>query len=372
LEVCRVAPVVEPESDPEDDWGYSWKKVIAKYGELKGELHMVDFERGSDGLGLNLAGNRDLGIMSVFVVGIQPDSSVASDGRIRVGDELLEINGQVLHGRSHLNASAIIKSINTNKIKVILLRREDYLLHMAVKPLKLPPVAFKADPSTLIENKLPKNQAKSIDQTSIDEGDDESLSEAPTENHVAPTPQNDTSLDKFPNAKTVELAKGNKGLGFAIQEGSTDGQAGIYVKTVTPGSVAAESGKFQVGDQVLSVDNQSIVEATYDKALELLRKTRGTVTLVINKCPPPVTDNNNKPPATMTKTGMDVQQEEIVPAELPEKTQPSPPPATQPEEKKEPVKEEKEEEKKEEEKKEEEKKEEEKKEEVKEGRLAIV
>ena len=53
---------------------------------------MVDLDRGENGLGLNLAGNRDLGIMSVFVVGIMPDSPVANDGRIRVGDELLEVS----------------------------------------------------------------------------------------------------------------------------------------------------------------------------------------------------------------------------------------------------------------------------------------
>ena len=53
---------------------------------------MVEIRRGgSNGLGLSLAGNRDLSTMSVFVVGIQPESPVGIDGRIRVGDELLEV-----------------------------------------------------------------------------------------------------------------------------------------------------------------------------------------------------------------------------------------------------------------------------------------
>ena len=53
---------------------------------------MVELHRAENGLGLNLAGNRDLGVMSVFVVGIVPNSPVATDGRIRVGDELLEVS----------------------------------------------------------------------------------------------------------------------------------------------------------------------------------------------------------------------------------------------------------------------------------------
>ena len=68
------------------------EKIIKKYGELSGELHLVEFNKGNNGLGVSLAGNRDLGTMSVFVVGIKPDSPTAKDGRMRVGDELLEVS----------------------------------------------------------------------------------------------------------------------------------------------------------------------------------------------------------------------------------------------------------------------------------------
>ena len=64
------------------------------YSDLVGQLHLIEFTRGSKSLGLSLAGNRDLGVMSVFVVGIQPNSPTASDGRIKVGDELLEVSLQ--------------------------------------------------------------------------------------------------------------------------------------------------------------------------------------------------------------------------------------------------------------------------------------
>lgn len=73
-------------------------KVLRTYGELPGELHLVEFDRNCNGptcpgLGLLLAGNRDLGTMSVFVVGLQPGGVAANDGLIHVGDELLEVSG---------------------------------------------------------------------------------------------------------------------------------------------------------------------------------------------------------------------------------------------------------------------------------------
>lgn len=104
----------------------------------------MELEKERQGLGLSLAGNRDRSRLSIFIVGLHPGGPAARDGRIRVGDELLEvrrsseasmflpgvsltsllhhqINNQVLYGRSHQNASAIIKS-SASKVKLILLR----------------------------------------------------------------------------------------------------------------------------------------------------------------------------------------------------------------------------------------------------------
>ena len=75
------------------------EKVLRMYGELSGDLHLVELDRGAaqscgaggSSIGLCLAGNRDLATMSVFVVGYQPGSVAACDGRIRIGDELLEV-----------------------------------------------------------------------------------------------------------------------------------------------------------------------------------------------------------------------------------------------------------------------------------------
>ncbi|XP_071198674.1 inaD-like protein [Salvelinus alpinus] len=117
------------------------ERIRLRYGELCGELLCVELDRERQGLGLSLAGNKDRSCLSIFVVGISPGGPAAKDGRIRVGDELLEINNQVLYGRSHLNASAIIKSASC-KVKITLIRNEDAINQMAVPPFPNPPAVL--------------------------------------------------------------------------------------------------------------------------------------------------------------------------------------------------------------------------------------
>lgn len=85
-------------------------------------------------VGLHLAGHKDPSRMSTFVVGVEPRSVADKDGTIIVGDELLEVNGQVIYGRSHLNSSAIIKSMNGPRLEMVIHRDSAALENMAVVP----------------------------------------------------------------------------------------------------------------------------------------------------------------------------------------------------------------------------------------------
>ncbi|XP_032757706.1 inaD-like protein isoform X2 [Rattus rattus] len=130
------APSADAE-ESEEDSALTDKKIRQRYADLPGELHIIELEKDKNGLGLSLAGNKDRSRMSIFVVGINPDGPAAADGRMRVGDELLEINNQILYGRSHQNASAIIKTAPT-RVKLVFIRNEDAVNQMAVAPFPVP------------------------------------------------------------------------------------------------------------------------------------------------------------------------------------------------------------------------------------------
>ncbi|XP_065321655.1 multiple PDZ domain protein-like isoform X3 [Gordionus sp. m RMFG-2023] len=109
------------------------EKLQNKYNELPGKIHIVELRRTQGRLGICLAGNKDRNKLSVFVVGINSEDAKKE---LMVGDEILEANNHVLLGRSHLNASTIIKNLESNEIKLIILRRANGLEEMAIKPTK--------------------------------------------------------------------------------------------------------------------------------------------------------------------------------------------------------------------------------------------
>ncbi|XP_028855679.1 inaD-like protein isoform X3 [Denticeps clupeoides] len=136
--------VQEEGKQVEDELEQARERIRQRYGELPGDLLLVELEKDRQGLGLSLAGNRDRACMSIFVVGITAGGPACKDGRIHVADELLEINNQVLYGRSHQSASAIIKSA-PSKVKIILIRNEDAINQMAVAPFPAPPIPLSSE-----------------------------------------------------------------------------------------------------------------------------------------------------------------------------------------------------------------------------------
>ncbi|XP_060773020.1 multiple PDZ domain protein isoform X7 [Neoarius graeffei] len=233
--------------EEEDEFGYTWKKVVERYGSLPGALHMIELEKGRSGLGLSLAGNRDRSRMSVFVVGIDPNGAAGRDGRIIVGDELLEINGQILYGRSHQNASSIIKSA-PSKVKIIFIRNTDSLTQMAVIPMK-------EIGDVLDAQSEPQTYSSLISSLS------------------------DTDLPK--RVQSIFLPAEEGGLVFSEED-----KNGMIIQEVKEDGAAmiVQEGSTQTGDKSMVIDN----EVAAEKVTSLLSKGKssGKLTLCTDSHPP--------------------------------------------------------------------------------------
>uniref|UniRef100_G1TA76 PATJ crumbs cell polarity complex component n=1 Tax=Oryctolagus cuniculus TaxID=9986 RepID=G1TA76_RABIT len=326
-------PYSAPSEDSEESEGehaFTDKKIKQRYADLPGELHIIELEKDKNGLGLSLAGNKDRSRMSIFVVGINPEGPAATDGRMRIGDELLEINNQILYGRSHQNASAIIKTA-PSKVKLVFIRNEDAVSQMAVAPFPVPssspsstedqsgpePVSGEEDGGLEVGVKpLPASENPKLDAIVIHEVYEEgaaardgrlwagdqilevngvdlrSCSHEEAITALRQTPQkvrlvvyrdeahyrDEENLDIFP----VDLQKkAGRGLGLSIV-GKRNG-SGVFISDIVKGGAADLDGRLIQGDQILSVNGDDMRSASQETVATVLKCAQGLVQLEIGR-----------------------------------------------------------------------------------------
>ncbi|XP_032152705.1 inaD-like protein isoform X4 [Sapajus apella] len=331
----KALPDDSDENEEED--AFTDQKIRQRYADLPGELHIVELEKDKNGLGLSLAGNKDRSRMSIFVVGINPGGPAATDGRMHVGDELLEINNQILYGRSHQNASAIIKTA-PSKVKLVFIRNEDAVNQMAVTPFPVPsgspssiedqsgtePISSEEDGSFEVGIKqLPESESFKLmrDQKLTcmpEDSEPEDISQAvsqmkqqkyPTkvsfssqEIPLAPTSsyhstdadftgyggfQAPLSVDPatcpiVPGQEMIiEISKGRSGLGLSIVGGKDTPLNAIVIHEVYEEGAAARDGRLWAGDQILEVNGVDLRNSSHEEAITALRQTPQKVRLVV-------------------------------------------------------------------------------------------
>ncbi|CAI4227941.1 unnamed protein product [Auanema sp. JU1783] len=92
----------------------SYHQIQQKFGALNfneqdGPLINVELERGTRGFGFSIRGGQEFGAMPLFVLRIAEDGPAAHDGRLKVGDQLIAINGKDTKGMTHDEAIQLIK-----------------------------------------------------------------------------------------------------------------------------------------------------------------------------------------------------------------------------------------------------------------------
>ncbi|VDM12371.1 unnamed protein product, partial [Wuchereria bancrofti] len=125
-----AAALPKRDNDPEeeDQFFYTKDKISRKYGNLLGDTILLKLDKiPRGGLGLSLASNHghNHDRMNVLVVAVKSTCPLS----VKIGDELLEVNGKVLIGLSHLDASSIMRECCEDGIlELLVLRRFEALV----------------------------------------------------------------------------------------------------------------------------------------------------------------------------------------------------------------------------------------------------
>ncbi|KAL5252009.1 hypothetical protein ACHWQZ_G014976 [Mnemiopsis leidyi] len=84
--------------------------------------------------------------------------------------------------------------------------------------------------------------------------------------------------------RVIELPKTEEGLGFNVMGGKEQASP-IYISRIIPGGAAHKDGNLRRGDQLLSVNGQSVEKASHETAVDLLKNAQGKVRLVVKYTP---------------------------------------------------------------------------------------
>ncbi|KAL4622499.1 membrane-associated guanylate kinase, WW and PDZ domain-containing protein 3 isoform X1 [Arapaima gigas] len=166
---------------------------------------LVELDRGLRGFGFSLRGGKEYN-MGLYILRLAEDGPAMQDGRIHVGDQIVEINGEPTQGITHTRA---IELIQAGGSKVLLLLRPGQGLvpdHSSTDEISASPTSFPREVPTSAE--LPAPDSPSASYTMVPfllsaRPDESSDWQAPSPSPWLPEPQPSWVTGPGSNSKTV-------------------------------------------------------------------------------------------------------------------------------------------------------------------------
>ncbi|XP_028278959.1 tyrosine-protein phosphatase non-receptor type 13 [Parambassis ranga] len=225
-----------------------------------GERFVVELKKSSGSLGISVAGgiNTNMRYGGIYIKSLVPGGAAEQDGRIQIGDRLLEVDGSNLRGVTHQQAVECLK--RTGEVVIVLLEREPTVVLEPRPDSPFPPLVH--SPSHM----QPPRTEVSMETTLSGRA-------------------KDYSFVTDENTHEVVLKKSLSGLGFSfyisqLHTGPDRGSV-VRIKRLFPGQPALESGLLREGDIILSVNNERLKDLSYQRVLFLLRGAPSEVHLLI-------------------------------------------------------------------------------------------
>ncbi|XP_071622121.1 whirlin isoform X1 [Heliangelus exortis] len=222
---------------------------------VPGELRQVTLRRSKahEGLGFSIRGGAEHGV-GIYVSLVEPGSLAEREG-LRVGDQILGVNGKSLDRVTHAEAVKVLKGCKKLNLSVHSVGRipGGYVtnhIYTWVDPQGRsvsPPVGLPHHQ----HSSLRKDSEKRSHLQLLQEGDEKKVN--------------------------LVLNEG-KSLGLMIR-GGAEYSLGIYITGVDKGSEAESTG-LKVGDQILEVNGRSFLSIPHDEAVKLLKSSRHLIMTV--------------------------------------------------------------------------------------------
>ena len=253
-----------------------WRNVLGSDDDSKIIVAQIRKFAASSGLGISLEGTVDVeGGREVrphhYIRSILPEGPVGSNGLLRSGDELLEVNNQRLLGMNHMQVVSILKELPQD-VRMVCRRGITEIIAFTEENLR----------NSLLDSNDTNNNSNALLSTErlVKAKSDGSLSTA-VGNGDGFVKMKSRSLEPLTGLamwssqpQVIELVKGERGLGFSIldyQDPLDANDTLIVIRSLVPGGVAQLDGRLIPGDRLLFVNDTRLENASLDQAVQALK-----------------------------------------------------------------------------------------------------
>ncbi|XP_057685559.1 membrane-associated guanylate kinase, WW and PDZ domain-containing protein 3a isoform X2 [Corythoichthys intestinalis] len=196
---------------------------------LKQDCFVVELDRSQRGFGFSLRGGKEYN-MGLFILRLAEDGPALKDGRIHVGDQIVEINGEATQGITHTRAIELIQA-GGNRVH-LLLRPGQGLVpdHSSNDNVTIP--TSNLSKHSIIEGQLSSPASPSSVSISTSE--------------VSPSSPPVMGPDEFPRTELWSVGSPGAGREHARQANRSRGHQVSNKRTTSPGTQARKTSRSDI------------------------------------------------------------------------------------------------------------------------------
>ncbi|XP_049667736.1 syntaxin-binding protein 4 isoform X4 [Accipiter gentilis] len=211
----------------------------------------------------------------IFIKRILPGGVAAVDSRLLTGDLILDVNGENLIGVTNERAVDILRTASASNHMSLLVARDEE----AKKEFHdlMDKYGSHSDTNSARSSPTQLLAAKSTDSPSSGSS---SRSQSPqlhpkdniSRNNSVPTPS--PKLAKDSAFQIISVCKGTS-LGLNIMGGINRNEGPlVYIQEIIPGGDCHKDGRLKPGDQLVSINKESMIGVSYEEAKSIINRTK--------------------------------------------------------------------------------------------------